>query len=70
MSAMCFWPEKDNDSSYNRKWQLKSQARRLALEYYHGSARPRSKEVIHMKLQKRKLAHFQLFSSFMFLCDF
>jgi len=41
----------------------------LTLEYYRGSARPGSNEVIHVKLRKRKLARFQLFSSFMFLCD-
>jgi len=39
------------------------------LEYYRGSARPQSNEVIHVKLRKQKSAHFELFSTFMFLCD-
>jgi len=37
---------------------------RITLEYYRGSARPGSNEVIHVKLRKRKSARFQLFSSF------
>ena len=41
----------------------------ITLEYYRGSARPGSNEVIHVKLRKRKSACFELFSSFMFLCD-
>ena len=41
----------------------------LALEYYRGSARPGSNEVIHVKLRKRKSVRFELFSTFMFLCD-
>jgi len=41
----------------------------LTLEYYRGSARPGSNEVIHIKLRKRKSARFQLFNSFMFLYD-
>jgi len=41
----------------------------LTLEYYRRSARPRSNEVIHVKLRKRKSARFELLSGFMFLCD-
>jgi len=41
----------------------------LTLEYYRRSARPGSNEIIHVKLRKRKSARFELFSSFMFLCD-
>jgi len=40
-----------------------------SLEYYRGSARPGSNEVIHVKLRKRKSARFEPFGSFMFLCD-
>jgi len=40
----------------------------LTLEYYRGSARPGSNEVIHVKLRKRKSARFELFSSFLLLC--
>jgi len=39
------------------------------LEYLRGWRAPGSKEVIHVKLRKRKSARFELFSSFMFLCD-
>jgi len=39
------------------------------LEYYRGSDRPGSNVVIRVKLRKRKSARFQLFSSFIFLCD-
>jgi len=39
------------------------------LEYYRGSARRGSNEVIHVKLRKLKSARFELISSFMFLCD-
>jgi len=41
----------------------------LTLEYYRRSTRPGSNEVIHVKLRKRMSARFELFSSFMFLCD-
>jgi len=41
----------------------------LTLEYYRGSARPWWNEVIYVKLRKRKSARFELFNSFMFLCD-
>jgi len=41
----------------------------VTLECYRGSPRPGSNEVMHVKLRKRKSAGFELFSSFMFLCD-
>jgi len=41
----------------------------LTMEYLRGKRAPGSNEVIHVTLRKRKLARFQLFSSFMFLCD-
>jgi len=51
-----------------KKW-TKSLMFGLTLEYYRRSARPRSNEVIHVKLRKRKSARFELLSGFMFLCD-
>ena len=61
-----FWVEMKRRCFYCFRWMSTKVS---TLEYLRGSGRPGSNEVIHVKLRKRKSARFQLFSSFIFLCD-
>jgi len=50
-------------------WSYKSIPPQLTLEYNRRSGRPGSNEFITWYLRKRALVRFQLFSSFIFVCD-